>query len=87
MFAAVKGIIHEPSEKPTMKPKSRDALLTAIAKAREWIDDIRLGHFASFAEIAEREWHRTGGSDGHRLGRAGAEDRAASVAGAIFLYL
>ena len=38
-----------------MKPESRDALLTAIAKAWEWIDDIRLGHFASFAEIAERE--------------------------------
>jgi site-specific DNA recombinase len=55
MFAAVKGIIHEPSEKPTMKPESRDALLTAIAKAREWIDDIRRGRFASFVEIAERE--------------------------------
>jgi site-specific DNA recombinase len=66
-FAAVKGIIHEPGEKPAMKPESRDALLAAIAKARGWIDDIRLGRFASFAEIAEREalcertfvyWHR-----------------------------
>jgi site-specific DNA recombinase len=38
-----------------LKRKSRGALLTAIAKAREWIGDIRLGHFASFAEIAERE--------------------------------
>jgi hypothetical protein len=54
-FAAVKGIIHEPREKPGMKPESRDGLLTAIAKTRKWIDDIRLGHFASFAEIAERE--------------------------------
>jgi site-specific DNA recombinase len=54
-FAAVKGILHEPSEKRTMKPESRDTLLAAIAKARKWIDDIRLGHFASFAEIAERE--------------------------------
>jgi site-specific DNA recombinase len=54
-FAAVKGIIHEPSEKPTMKPESRDALLTAVAKARGWIDDVRLGRLASFAEIAERE--------------------------------
>jgi site-specific DNA recombinase len=54
-FAAVKGIIHEPGEKPTMKPESRDALLTAIAKARNWIDDIRLGRFASFAEIAGQE--------------------------------
>jgi hypothetical protein len=32
-----------------------DALLTAIAKARAWIDDIRLGRLASFSEIAERE--------------------------------
>jgi len=30
-------------------------LLTAIAKARSWIEDIRLGHLASFPEIAERE--------------------------------
>jgi site-specific DNA recombinase len=51
----VKGILHEPSEKPAMKPESRDALLTAIAKARGWIDDIRLGRLASFAEIAKRE--------------------------------
>ena len=34
---------------------SRDALLTAIAKARGWVDDIRLGRIASFAEIAKRE--------------------------------
>ena len=38
-----------------MRPESRDALLAAIAKARGWIDDIRLGCIASFAEIAERE--------------------------------
>ena len=54
-FAAVKGIIHAPCAKPTMKAETREALLTAIAKAREWIDDIRLGRIASFAEIAERE--------------------------------
>jgi site-specific DNA recombinase len=54
-FAAVKGIVHEPSEKRTMKPEGRDTLHIAIAKARKWIDDIRLGHCASFAEIAERE--------------------------------
>src|SRR6202045_2906611 len=28
---------------------------TAIAKARGWVDDIRLGRIASFAGIAERE--------------------------------
>jgi site-specific DNA recombinase len=54
-FAVVKGIIHEPSAKPAMKAESRDALLTAIAKARGWIDDIRLGRIASFAEIAKHE--------------------------------
>ena len=54
-FAAVKGIIHAPCAKLTMKAETREALLTAIAKARGWIDDIRLGRIASFAEIAERE--------------------------------
>ncbi len=38
-----------------MKPESRDALLAAIAKARGWIGDIRVGAIGSFAEIAERE--------------------------------
>ena len=38
-----------------MKPESRDALLTAIVRARGWIDDVRVGRVASFAEIAERE--------------------------------
>jgi Recombinase len=55
IFAAMKGIVHEPGAKPTMKPESRDALLSAIAKARGWIDDVRLGRIASFAGIAERE--------------------------------
>jgi len=54
-FAAVKGIVHAPSARPELKPESRDALLTAIAKARRWIDEIRLGRIASFAEIAKRE--------------------------------
>jgi site-specific DNA recombinase len=38
-----------------MKPELRQALLTAIAKARSWIDEIQLGGVASFAEIPERE--------------------------------
>jgi site-specific DNA recombinase len=54
-FAAVKGIVHEPVGKPTMKPENRDALLAAIAKARQWIDDLRLGRAATLAEIATRE--------------------------------
>jgi hypothetical protein len=36
----VKGILHAPGAKLTMKPESRDALLTAIVKARGRIDDI-----------------------------------------------
>jgi hypothetical protein len=54
-FAAVKGIVHAPFAKPAMKAESRDALLTAIAKARLWIDDLRLDRVASFAQIAEHE--------------------------------
>jgi hypothetical protein len=54
-FAAVKGIVHRPSAAPAMKPETRIGLLTAIARARKWIEDIRLGRIASFAEIAQRE--------------------------------
>jgi site-specific DNA recombinase len=54
-LAAVKGIVHAPYTEPAMKPENRDALLAAIAKARGWIDDIRVGAIGSFAEIAERE--------------------------------
>jgi DNA invertase Pin-like site-specific DNA recombinase len=54
-FSAVKGIVHAPSVVPAIKPETRDALLGAIAKARGWIEDIRLGRVASLAEIAGRE--------------------------------
>jgi site-specific DNA recombinase len=54
-FKAVKRIIHAPCAKPAMRPESRDALLAAIAKARRWIDNIRLGRIATFAEIATGE--------------------------------
>ena len=54
-FAAVKGIIHAPSAKPAMNTENRDALLTAIGKARGWVDNVRLGRIACFAEIAKRE--------------------------------
>jgi site-specific DNA recombinase len=51
----VKGILHSPSSSPTVSPESRDSLLTAIAKARAWIDDLVEGRVASFAEIAKQE--------------------------------
>src|ERR1700731_3536280 len=35
--------------------RDRDALLTAIAKARSWIDDLINGRVQSFDEIADRE--------------------------------
>jgi len=54
-FFAVKGIVHEPTTKPAISPESRDTVLAAIAKARRWIEDLRLGRVASLAEIAERE--------------------------------
>jgi site-specific DNA recombinase len=54
-FIAVKGIVHEPAGKPVMSPETRDALLGAIAKARGWIEDLRLGRVATLAEIADRE--------------------------------
>jgi hypothetical protein len=37
----------------SMKPETRDALLTAIAKARSCIEDIVEGRIASLAEMAQ----------------------------------
>jgi site-specific DNA recombinase len=55
VFAEVKGILHSPSPTPTVSPEGRDMLLTAIAKARAWIDDLVEGRVGSFAEIAKQE--------------------------------
>ena len=55
-FTAVKGIVHSPSAtKPALKAESQQALLGAIARARRWIDDLRQGRVASFAEVAQQE--------------------------------
>jgi site-specific DNA recombinase len=54
--AAVKGIIHVPAHNTPMKPSRREALLTAIAKARKWVEDLTHGHAAPrLAAIARRE--------------------------------
>ena len=55
VFAEVKGILHSPSTRPTMKLETREALLSAIAKARIWIDQLVEGRIGSFSEIATRE--------------------------------
>jgi site-specific DNA recombinase len=52
---AVKGSIHVPAHSTPIKPGRREALLIAIAKARQWIDDLAHGRAASFAVIARRE--------------------------------
>jgi DNA invertase Pin-like site-specific DNA recombinase len=53
--AAVKGIIHVPAHNTPIKPGRREGFLIAIAKARQWIDDLAHGRAASFAVIARRE--------------------------------
>jgi site-specific DNA recombinase len=54
-MVATKGILHSPSPSLTMSTDERDILLTAIAKARAWIDDLVEGRIDSFAEIAKHE--------------------------------
>ena len=51
----MKGVLHTPEPSPSLKSELRDGLLTAIAKARGWIDDLLGNRVASFAEIAARE--------------------------------
>ena len=53
--ATVKGIIHVPAHNTPIKAGRREALLIAIVKARQWIDDLAHGRVASFAVIARRE--------------------------------
>jgi site-specific DNA recombinase len=55
VFPSVKGVLHQPEAKPTLKPETRDAILLAVAKARAWIDDVLSIRVQSFAEIAVRE--------------------------------
>jgi hypothetical protein len=54
-FPSVKGVLHQPETKPTLKQETWDAILPAVAKARSWIDHLVSGRIQSFAEIAERE--------------------------------
>ena len=54
-IAAVKGLLHSPVSKTLMTAMERDVLLTAIAKARAWIEDLTEGRVTSFTDIAKRE--------------------------------
>jgi site-specific DNA recombinase len=51
----VKGISHVPAHNTPIKPGRREALLIAIAKARQWMDDLAHGRVTSFAAIARGE--------------------------------
>jgi hypothetical protein len=44
-----------PAHNTPIKPDRREALLIAIANARNWMDDLMQGRVASFAAIARRE--------------------------------
>jgi site-specific DNA recombinase len=55
MPANVKGIVHVPAHNTPIKPARRETLLTTIAKARQWVDDVAQGRTATFAQIARRE--------------------------------
>ena len=55
MPAAVKGIVHVPAHNTPIKPSRRETLLTAIAKARQWVDDLAQGRTTTFAQIARLE--------------------------------
>ena len=52
---AAKGVLYSPLPSTTMSADDRDVLLSAIAKARAWIEDLVEGRVTSFAEIAKRE--------------------------------
>jgi hypothetical protein len=54
-FRFVKGVLHQPDERPTHQAEARDAILLAAAKARVWIDDLTSSRIRSFAEIARSE--------------------------------
>ena len=53
--AGMKGIIHVPAHNTPMIPSRRDALLMAIARARNWADELAHGRLGSFAMLAGRE--------------------------------
>jgi site-specific DNA recombinase len=55
MARARKGIAGTPSDQLGLDPVHRDTLLTAIARARSWMDDLIEGRVTSFDDIARRE--------------------------------
>jgi site-specific DNA recombinase len=54
-LVALKGELHTPSDRSSLKPEARDAILSSIVKARGWIKELSEGQLTSFQDIAERE--------------------------------
>jgi hypothetical protein len=50
MPAAVKGIVHVPAHNTPITPSRRETLLTAIAKARQWVDEVAHSPHVSIAQ-------------------------------------
>ena len=53
--SARKGIAWKPSAQTNLDPAKSDLLLTAIARARAWMNDLSEGRINSFEEIAQSE--------------------------------
>jgi hypothetical protein len=53
--SARKGIAWKPSAQTNLDPATSDLLLTAIARARSWMNDLSEGRVNSFEEIARSE--------------------------------
>jgi site-specific DNA recombinase len=53
--SARKGIAWKPSAQTNLDPAASDLLLTAIARARSWMNDLSEGRVSSFEEIARSE--------------------------------
>jgi site-specific DNA recombinase len=52
---ARKGIVWKPSAQANLDPAMSNILLTAIARARSWMNDLTEGRVKSFEEIARSE--------------------------------
>jgi site-specific DNA recombinase len=53
--SARKGIAWKPSAQTNLDPATSDLLLTAIARARSWMNDLSEGRVGSFEEIARSD--------------------------------
>jgi hypothetical protein len=52
---ARKGVAWKPSDRPELDSATQQKVLTAIARARSWIDDLIEGRVEAFHDIARRE--------------------------------